>query len=87
MAKLNIQPISDIRTDSRVKKASTKLAEEKLKGKTQVKLFQGNSNIGDFENEINQFLKEKGDNITVKDIKLCTGNNTLWTAMVIYEVK
>ena len=85
MAKLNIQPISD----SRLKEESAKIAEKKLKGKTQVKLFQeSNPNMGDLENEINQFLQKKEDKITVKDIKLCTeSNNTLWTAMVIYEVK
>ena len=89
MAKLRIQPITDTRTDSRIKRASAKLAEEKLKGKTQVKLFQvSNPNLVDLEDEINQFLKETGNKITVKDIKLCTeSNNSLWTAMMIYEVK
>ena len=76
-------------TKSRLKEEAAKLEEKKLKGITQVKLFQvGNPDVGILEEEINRFLKEKEDKINVKDVKLCTGsNNSPWTAMVIYEVK
>ena len=49
MAKLNIQPV----TKSRLKEEAAKLEEKKLKGITQVKLFQvGNPDVGILEEEI-----------------------------------
>lgn len=80
MAKLDIKPVSKSRL--------AEMTEEMLKGKTQVKLFQASKpDTKDFENEINRFLKEKGEKIVVKDIKYTVGSDkSLWTAMVIYEV-
>lgn len=80
---LDIKPINDLKNDSRV----VKIKEEKLKGKVQVKLLR-NKNIDSLENAINDFLKEKGDKILVKDIKFVVSSDDVFkNAMVIYEMK
>ena len=61
---------------------------------TQVKLFHAKTpNLEVFENQINDFLNDNKDKITVKDIKYTTeipnpGNSVWvnWTALIIYEV-
>lgn len=60
----------------------------------QIKVFQSKTPKMDvFEKQINDFLNENKDRITVKDIKYTAeipnpGNSVWvnWTAMVIYEV-
>lgn len=80
---LDIKPITDLKNDSRV----VKIKEEKLKGKVQVKLLR-NKTIDSLENSINDFLKEKGDKILVKDIKFVVSSDDVFkNAMVIYEMK
>ena len=61
---------------------------------TQVKLFHAKTpNLEVFEKQINDFLNDNKDKITVKDIKYTTeipnpANSVWvnWTALVIYEV-